>query len=120
VQDGVEVAHQDEGDGDLVLDGLQLGEEELEGHAVLQGLGGSGLDDGAIGQRVAEGNADLDEIDAAALHREDDVSGAIEGRGAGTEIEGEEFLVLWPFGEYLVYFIHCFMIFKGLWGQWGL
>ena len=83
----------------LGLDGFQLVEEQLKAHAVMERLGGCGLNDGTVGQRVAEGDADLDEVDAAALHGQDDIGSAVEGRTACTEVEGEEFLFLWPFGE---------------------
>ena len=94
VQDGVQIAHQDKWNLHLILDGLQLGEECLQVHAVLQGLGGSTLDDGTVGQRVAEGDAHLNHGDAPTLHGQDHVGGAFEGRTASTEIERKEFLSL--------------------------
>ena len=99
VQDGVQIAHQDEWDVHLVLDGLELLQQQAHRHAVAECLGGGGLDDGTVGQRVAEGDADLNEVDATALHGQDDVGRAVEGWTASTEVEGEEFLSLWPFGE---------------------
>ena len=105
VEDGIEVAHEDEGDGHLVLDGFQLGEECLQVHAVLQGLSGGGLDDGTVSERVAEGDADFNKVDASSLHRLYHIAGSFECRTAGTEIEGEEFAVA-TVGEELVYLIH--------------
>ena len=89
VEDGVEVAHENQGDVDVDLDGFQLVEELGKGHAVLEGLRGGCLDDGAVGEGVAEGDADLDEVNASFLHRQDDVTGAVEGGTAGAEVEAE-------------------------------
>ena len=89
MEDGVEVAHEDERYFYLTLDGLQLCEESLEVHAVLEGLRGSTLNDGAVGQRVAEWDADFDAVDTSALHREDDVGCAVEGGRSGAEVERE-------------------------------
>ena len=102
VEDGIEIAHEDEGNLCLVLDGFQLGEEFGEGHAVFEGLSGGTLDDGAVGQGVAEWDADLDEVDAAALHGEDDVGGAFECGAASTEVERKEFFVFWLLGKELI------------------
>ena len=94
VQDGVEIAHQHEGDFYMVLDGCELGEEFAEGHTVPESLRGSTLDDGTIGQRVAERDAYLNHGDASTLHRQDDIGSAFEGGAAGTEIERKEFFIL--------------------------
>ena len=118
VQDGVEVAHEDERHGDFRLDGVQLLEETLEAHAVAQRLGGCRLDDGTVGQGVAEGDAYFDEVDASALHGDDDVGGAVEGWRTGTEIEGEQFAVA-SVGEELVNFVHCLGGVDGLNGEYG-
>jgi len=87
VENGIEIAHEDDGDVHVVLDGLQLGEKFGKRHTIFEGLSGGALDNGTIGQRVAEGDADLDEIDAATLHGEDDVTCAFECGTASTEIE---------------------------------
>ncbi len=115
VQDGIEVAHEDEGDVDLLSDGLKLGEEQLEIHSVAQGFRGSSLNDGPIGKGVAEGYAYLDEVDASALHCEDDVARGIERGGASTEVEGKEFLVA-ALGKELIDLVHSL---GGLVGELG-
>ena len=94
MKDGVEIAHQHEGDRNLILDGSQLTEELLQGHAVAESLGGSTLDDGAVGEGIAEGDAHLDHGNATTLHGEDDVGCAVERRTASTEIERQELPVL--------------------------
>ena len=119
VQDGVEVAHQHEGNFYLVLDGCELGEEFAEGHTVSKGLCGGRLDDGTIGQRVAERDAYLNHRDASALHRQDDVGGAFEGGTTGTEIERQEFLVC-AVCEKGIDFVHCCDGFNGFDGMNGL
>ena len=87
VEDGIQVAHEDEGNLDVVLDDFQLGEEFGKSHAVLKGLSGSTLYDRAVGKWVAERNADLDEVDAAALHSLDYFACSVERRGAGAKVE---------------------------------
>ena len=94
MEDGIEIAHEDEGNLYLVLNGLQLCEEFGKGHTVFEGLSGCTLDDGAVGQRVAEGDTNLDEIDASFLHRQDNVACAFEGRTTSTEIERKKLFVL--------------------------
>ena len=116
MQDGVEVTHQDKGDFDLFLDGLQLPEQQFKVHAVVQGLSRSRLDDGSVSQGVAEGNAYFDKIYATTLHREDDISRAVEGGSTGTEVEAKEFTVA-SVGEELVYLVHCF---DGVNGGYGV
>ena len=67
MEDGIQIAHQHKRYLHLILDGLQLGKEFLEAHAVLQGLCGSTLYDGAVGQGIAKGNAHLDHGDTTSL-----------------------------------------------------
>ena len=105
MEDGIEVAHEDERCLYLPFDGLQLREERFEVHTVREGFRGGTLNDGTVGQRVAEGNADLDAIDASTLHREDDVGRAVEGGSSGAEVEREELAVA-TVGEELVDLIH--------------
>ena len=102
--DGVEVAHQDEGDVHVLADAFQLREEALDGHSVAQGLAGGALDHGAVGDRVAEGDADLDHVHALGRESPDDVRRAVEGRGAGAEVDGEQ--ALGPAAEKSVYTVH--------------
>ncbi len=78
---------------DLILDGFQLGEEMAQRHAVLQGYRTGRLNDGAVGQGVAEGNAHLYEVDAVALHGLDDVARALERWATGAEIQAEQLAV---------------------------
>ena len=106
VEDGVEIAHEDERYLHLILDRTELLEEEGEGHPILQCLGGGTLNDGTVGEGIAEGDADFNEVDATALKGEDDIRGAVEGRAASTEVEGEELTVA-SVGEKGIYLIHC-------------
>ena len=76
VHDGVEIAHENERDIDFILDGLELTEEGLDGHAVFQRLGTCALDNGSISQRVTEGDTYFYHIDALAFHRLDYIAGA--------------------------------------------
>ena len=87
VQDGVEITHEYQRDVDLVLDGLELAEEQAEVHAILERLCGGTLNDGTIGQRIAEGDAYLDHGDATALHGKNHIAGALEGGTACAEIQ---------------------------------
>ena len=93
MQDRIEIAHQYERDVDLILNGFQLSEEFGEGHAVLESLRGSTLDDGAIGEWVAEGNTYFDHGNATTLHCEDNIGSAIECGTAGTEVKRKELFV---------------------------
>jgi hypothetical protein len=68
-------------------------------------LGGSTLDDGAVGERVAEGNAHFNHGDTSFLHGEDDIGSAFERGATSTEIKGKEFLIL-VIREELIDFIH--------------
>lgn len=90
LHDGVEVAHQDEGDADVPADVPQLPEEQAEGHAVAQGAGGGFLDDNAVGHGVAEGDAYLNHAHAVAFKGADDVGGAVQCGAAGAEVDGEQ------------------------------
>ena len=73
--------------------GSQLGKQCSEGHAVLQGGGGSILNNRTVGHRVTKGNAYFYHVNASLLHGENHVTGTIEGRGSGTEIERQELLI---------------------------
>ena len=86
MEDGVEVAHENKWNLNLVLDGFQLLEQQLHTHTVLQGLGGGTLDDGAVGQGIAKGDTNLYHGDAPFLKREDNVGGTIKGGTARAEI----------------------------------
>ena len=106
MEDGIEIAHEDERYMHLILDSTELLEEEGERHPIFQCLGGGTLNDGTIGEGVAERDADFNEVDAPALKSEDDISSAVEGGAAGTEVYGEEFTVA-SVGEKGIYLIHC-------------
>ena len=93
MKDRVEVSHHDKGYLDLIFDIAQLGEERLEVHTVFKRCSGGTLDDRAVGQRVAERDSDLDEVDTTTLHGENDIGCAVEGRTACAEIKRQEFLV---------------------------
>ena len=75
VHDGVEIAHEDEREADFILDGFELTEEGLDGHAVFQCLGTCALDNGSICQWVAEGDTYFYHIDTLAFHRLDYIAG---------------------------------------------
>ena len=93
VHDDVEIAHQHQGDGDLVPDGPQLVEEQLERHAVLQRHRSGALNDGPVGQRVAEWDAHLDHVNAPPLQREDDIGRHVQPGTAGAEVKREQLAV---------------------------
>ena len=105
MQNGVQIAHQNEGNLHLVLDFLQLVKKQFHTHAVLEGLRGSTLDNRTVSKRVAKRNANLDEVDTPALHRQDDIARTFKCRTTGTEIETEELFVA-TIGENLVYLVH--------------
>ncbi len=107
LHDGVEVAHQDEGDADVAADVAQLAEEKAEGHAVAQGTGGGVLDDDAVCHGVAEGNADFNHLHAVAFEGADNVGGTVEGGTAGAEVDGQQ--VLGAVLEELVNAIHTIL-----------
>lgn len=75
VHDGIEITHEDEREADFILDGFELTEEGLDGHAVFQRLGTCALDNGSICQWVAEGDTNFYHIDALAFHRLDYIAG---------------------------------------------
>ena len=70
-----------------------------QGGAGLEGALAGALDDGAIGDGVAEGDAELDEIGAAADHGGHQGGGAERRRIAGGEIGDETFAVVALQGE---------------------
>lgn len=92
MQDGVEITHKDQRYFYLVLDRFQLLEKQLYGHTVFQCLSSSTLDDGTIGERIAEGDAHFNHGDATTLHGENHFGSTLEGGTTGTEIKGKEFL----------------------------
>ena len=94
VHHGIQIAHQHQGNVHLVLDGLQLGEEFLHGHSVLQRHGSGTLYHRAVSQGVAEGNAHLYHVDALALHRLDDIARAVQRGTASTEIQAQQLAFL--------------------------
>ena len=112
MENGVEIAHQDERHADLFLDGVQLSKEFAQRHAVVQSFCGSRLNHGAVGQRVAERDADFDEIDAATLHRENDVGRAVKFGRSGAEIKAQQFALAF-LGKYFVNLVHGGMILTG-------
>lgn len=94
LHDRVEVAHEDEGNVNVRADVLQLREEFTERHSACQRLDGGILDDGAVGERVGEGNTDFNHVDAVGCQHADDVCRAV-GRGmSGAEIDGENIPLL--------------------------
>ena len=110
MEDGVQITHQHQGYLYFVLDGLQLVEEGAKVHAVLQGLSGGTLYDGAVGQRIAEGYAHFNHGDPTALHRLDDISGGFECWTAGTEIERQELFVLVLLEQLIDLILHILII----------
>lgn len=107
LHDGVEIAHQHEGDADVAADVAQLFEEETERHSVAQGTGGGVLDDDAVRHGVAEGDADFNHLHAVAFEGADDVGGTVEGGTAGAEVDGQQ--VFGAVLEELVNAIHTFL-----------
>ena len=93
VHDRVEITHQNQWQLHFILDGLELTEERLHGHSVLQGFGTRTLDDWSVSQRVTERNAHLNHIDAMAFHGFDDSTCALEGWTTGTEIQAQKLAV---------------------------
>ena len=95
LQDGVEVSHQYQGEGhSFVADAGQLSEQFAQAHAAPQGMGGRFLDDGPVGHRVTERDADFYHVDAFLLQGLDDVDGVVGVRISGTKINGEDMLLL--------------------------
>ena len=94
MEDGVEVSHQYQGDFHVLPDVFQLLEEAVQAHAVLQGFRGSVLDDGSVGHRVAEGDADFQHVYASCGQCADDVSRTSGRRVSGTEIQRKDILFL--------------------------
>ena len=106
LEDGVEVAHQQQGNVYRAADVGQLVEEAAQGHTIAQGGGGGLLDDGAVGQGVTEGGAYFDYVHARVLQGLDGGGGAVGGGAAGTEVDGEDAAALGL--EKLVYTVHGF------------
>ena len=109
LEDGVEVAHQQQGNVYRAADVGQLVEEAAQAHAAPQGGGGGLLDDGAVGQGVAEGDAYLNHVHARVLQGLDGGGGAVGGGAAGTEVDGENAAALGL--EKLVYTVHGFLVY---------
>ena len=105
-------SHQNERHANFFLDGVQLSKKFAQRHAVVQCFGGGGLNHGAVGQRVTERDADFDEIDAATLHRENDVGRAVETGRSGAEIKAQQFAFAF-LGKYFVNLVHGGMILTG-------
>ena len=89
MEDGVEVSHQYQGDFHVLPDVFQLFEEAVQVHAVSQGFRGSVLDDGAVGHRAAEGDADFQHVYASCGQCADDVCRSSCRRVSGTENTGK-------------------------------
>ena len=93
-QDGVEIGEQQEGNFGSGANAAGDLEHGREGGAGLEGALAAALDDGSIGDGVAERDAEFDEVGAAADHGGDEGGGA-ERRGvAGGEIGDEAFAVV--------------------------
>ena len=107
-ENGVQVAHQDEGNVHVAADVLELGEEFFEGHPVPEGLRGGVLDHGPVGHRIAEGDADFDHVHAFACQGADDVRRTVGGGGPGAEIDGEQ--ALRAGAEKIVYPVHFLIV----------
>ena len=113
LHDGVEIAHENERDVYLVFDCGQLLKKQPQCHTVLERTRGSILNDRPVGHGVTERDAYFDHGDASPLHGQDDVGCAIEGRGSGTEIEGEQFL-LTTIIEKGINLVHCLIVLMKL------
>ena len=107
VEDGVHVAHEDEGNIDVTTDVPELFKEYTERHTVAQGTGGGILDDGAIGHGVGEGHSDLYHVDAIGGQGTDDIGRAIESGSPRTEVDTQQ--VMWMGGKKLVDTVHIWI-----------
>ena len=107
MEDGVHVAHEDEGDIDIMTDVPELLKEHTERHTVAQGTGGGILDDGAIGHGVGEGHAHLYHVDTVGSQGTDDIGRTIEGRRSCTEVDTQQ--VMGVGGEELVDTVHIWI-----------
>ena len=75
MEDGVEVSHQYQKGISRLAGCLSAPPRRaVQAHAVLQGFRGSVLDDGSVGHRVAEGDADFQHVYASCSQCADDVS----------------------------------------------
>ena len=110
LQDGVQVAHQHEGDMHVASDIGQLAEEQAKGHAVVQGAGGGFLYDHPVGHGVAEGYAYFYHSHAVALEGADNVGCPVQGRAAGAEVNGKQILGI-AFKELVDTVLHCDVFF---------
>lgn len=90
LHDGIEVAHENEGDGDFAAYVAQLVKKDAEGHTVAQGYGTALLDDGTVGHGVGEGDTDFYHIDALPLKFAEDREGIVQPGIAGGEVDGED------------------------------
>ena len=93
VHDRVEITHQYQWKLYFILDSLQLAEELLHGHSVLQGLGSCALNHRTISQRIAERDSYLNHVDALTFHRLNHIAGAFQGWAASTEIQAQKLAV---------------------------
>ena len=117
VQDGVQVAHQDERDADVAADVVQLFEQFAYRHAVAQCLSGCSLYDDAVGHRIAEGNADFDHVDTVFFECTDDVGSTFKAGATGTEIDGKQ--VVGIMLKKLIDAVHNNIFFIGLYINGG-
>lgn len=79
----------------------------VERNAIAQSHGACRLNDGTVGKRVAEGDAHLDHVDAAALQREQHLGHHVDRRGTRAEVERVEFTVcvILKQSVYLIHFV---------------
>ena len=93
-QDGVEISEEQEGNFGGGANAAGDFEDGREGGTRFEGAFAAALDDGAIGDGVAERDAELDEIGAAADHGGHEGGGAQRRGVAGGEIGDEAFAMV--------------------------
>ena len=84
----VQITHQDQRDFDGFPDVRKLPEQSFQAHAVPKSLRGCVLDHFSVGHRIAERDADFDQVDSPVFEGADNPGGAVGGRVAGAKIDG--------------------------------
>ena len=118
VHDRIQIAHQHKWQLHFILDGLQLSEELLYGHSILQSLSTSTLNDRSISQRITERDSYLYHIYSLALHRLYHITRSFEGWATCAEIQAQK-LAVFIVCKQCIYLIHntlfkflCFLYFQ--------
>ena len=93
VHDWVQITHQHEWKLHFILDFLQLGEEFLHRHSVLQSHGSGTLDNRTISQRITERDSYLNHIYPLAFHRLNYITGTFQSWASGAKIQAQKLAV---------------------------